>query len=78
MTNYRRRIRNAKGQEITADLYDVMHAYGVTNQATGHAIKKLMMAGKRGGGKSVKRDLEEAITAIKRAIQLETPKGKKR
>jgi hypothetical protein len=57
------------GQEM--DLYDLFAAYEVTDQAVGHAIKKLMCAGKRIGGKSRVQDLKEARWSIDRAIEIE-------
>ena len=52
------------------DVYDVLIAFNVTNPATQHAIKKLLMPGSR-GHKNVLTDLEEAYNSIKRAIQIE-------
>ncbi len=52
------------------DVYDVLVAFDVTNPATQHAIKKLLMPGSR-GHKNVLTDLEEAHNSIKRAIQIE-------
>ena len=52
------------------DVYDVLVAFNVTNPATQHAIKKLLMPGSR-GHKNVLTDLEEAHNSIKRAIQIE-------
>ncbi len=60
-----------KGAEL--DVYDVLKGFEVINPATQHAIKKLLMAGKR-GIKDVKQDLSESIESIKRAIELETSK----
>lgn len=59
--------RTIKG--ITVDVYDVLKAFGVTCQARGHAIKKLLMAGQR-GHKDEAQDLREAVQAIERSIQL--------
>lgn len=59
--------RTIKG--VTVDVYDVMAAFGVTCQARGHAIKKLLMAGQR-GHKDEAQDLREAVQAIERSIQL--------
>lgn len=53
-----------------ADVYAVLSAYGVTNQAIGHAIKKLLLPGGRGHNDRTT-DLREAIASIERAIQLE-------
>ena len=52
------------------DVYDVLVAFNVTNPATQHAVKKLLMPGSR-GHKNVLTDLEEAHNSIKRAIQIE-------
>ena len=54
-----------------ADIYTILLAYGVTCPATAHAIKKLLCAGKRGGGKNRLQDLTEAQAALTRAIDLE-------
>ena len=54
-----------------ADVYTILLAYGVTCPATGHAIKKLLCAGRRGGGKNRLQDLAEAQVALARAIDLE-------
>lgn len=52
------------------DVYDVLMAFGVTNPATQHAIKKLLMPGQR-GAKDTVQDLNEARQSIERAIQIE-------
>lgn len=59
--------RTIKG--VTIDVYDVLAAFGVTCQARGHAIKKLLMAGQR-GHKDEAQDLREAVQAIERSIEL--------
>lgn len=59
--------RTIKG--VTVDVYDVLAAFGVTCQARGHAIKKLLMAGQR-GHKDEAQDLREAVQAIYRSIEL--------
>jgi hypothetical protein len=51
-------------QEI--DVYRVLELFDVTDQAIGHAIKKLLVAGGRGGGKSIVKDIGEAIDTLKR------------
>jgi len=53
-----------------SDVYDVLLAFGVTNPADQHAIKKMLMPGKRGHKDGIK-DREEAIVSLKRAIELE-------
>src|SRR5574344_1899256 len=54
----------------TLDVYDMLHAYSVTNPATQHAIKKLLQPGNR-GHKDTLTDLREALASIQRAIQIE-------
>jgi hypothetical protein len=56
-----------KGAEI--DVYDVLLAYAVTNPADQHAIKKMLMPGKR-GVKDANQDRKEAIQSLERAIEL--------
>ena len=57
----------------TIDVYDVLHAYSVTNPATQHAVKKLLQPGNR-GHKDTLTDLREALASIQRAIQIEEQK----
>lgn len=52
------------------DVYAVLMAFEVTCPARAHAIKKLLMAGRR-GSKSAVQDLEEAVVAIRRAIEIQ-------
>ncbi len=76
MNKYRKKASLRRDDEteelvaVTMDIYDITKAYGVTCQAIGHAVKKLLMPGQR-GHKSKQQDLEEAITSIVRAIELE-------
>lgn len=60
--------RTIKGASI--DVYDVLTSFGVTNPATAHAVKKLLMPGQR-GAKNTLQDLAEAKASIERAIQIE-------
>jgi hypothetical protein len=52
--------------EVIIDVYDVLDAFGVTNPATAHAIKKLLCTGTR-GLKDWETDLQEAIDSLERA-----------
>ncbi len=58
------------GSPIQVDIYQVLVAFGVTCQATGHCIKKLLCAGTRGKGDRLA-DLIGADAALSRAIDLE-------
>jgi len=59
---------NIKGSPC--DVYDVLKAFDVRNPAIQHAVKKLLMPGKR-GHKDKLQDLLEAKQSIIRAINLE-------
>jgi hypothetical protein len=48
------------------DVYRVLELFSITDQAIGHAIKKLLVAGGRGGGKSIDKDIQEAIDTLER------------
>lgn len=60
--------RNIKG--VTVDVYDVLHAFNVTNPALQHLIKKALCAGLR-GHKDRMQDLIETRDSAIRAIELE-------
>lgn len=49
----------------SVDIYRVLELFGVTDQALGHAIKKLLVAGNR-GVKNMDRDVQEAIDTLQR------------
>lgn len=66
MNKYSREI--AAGVDV--DVYDVLKAWGVTNPALQHLIKKAMQAGGR-GHKDLKEDLLDIIASAKRAYELE-------
>ena len=57
-----------KGQWV--DVYDILSAYGVTNPADAHAIKKMLCPGQRGAKDGIQ-DRQEAIVSLQRAIELE-------
>lgn len=52
---------------IQVDIYRVLSAYGVTNPAAAHAIKKLLCAGLRGKADALT-DLKEALESVEEAI----------
>jgi len=52
------------------DIYRVLDLFGVTDHAIGHAIKKLMLPGMRGGGKPTRKDIEEAIDTLQRKLEM--------
>jgi Tfp pilus assembly PilM family ATPase len=50
----------------TVDVYRVLQLFAVTDQAIGHAVKKLLVAGGRGAGKDIAKDIQEAIDTLVR------------
>lgn len=52
------------------DVYRVLELYNVTDPCIQHAVKKLLVAGGRGGGKDIKKDLQEAIDTITRSLEM--------
>lgn len=54
----------------SVDVYRVLELFGVTDQALGHAIKKLMCAGQRGAGKTFEQDVREAVDTLNRRLQM--------
>lgn len=50
----------------TVDVYRVLELFAVTNPSIAHAIKKLLVAGGRGAGKDVSKDIQEAVDSLER------------
>lgn len=48
------------------DIYRTLSLFNVIDPCLQHAIKKLLVAGGRSGGKDIKRDIQEAIDALLR------------
>jgi hypothetical protein len=48
------------------DIYRILLMYDVTDPCLQHAIKKLLVAGGRKGGKDITRDVDEAMVALQR------------
>jgi hypothetical protein len=69
LSKYERRIYNKEGQSIVVDVYDVLQAFGVTDPALQHLVKKALAPGQR-GHKTVEQDLRDIKASAKRALQL--------
>ena len=52
------------------DVYRVLKLFNVTDPCIQHAVKKLLVAGGRGAGKDIERDLREAVDSLNRALQM--------
>jgi hypothetical protein len=48
------------------DVYRTLEIFNVVNPCLQHAVKKLLFAGERGGGKELSRDIQEAIDTLER------------
>lgn len=54
----------------TIDVYRVLTLFNVTDPCIQHAVKKLLVAGGRGAGKDIERDIKEAIDSLLRWTQM--------
>lgn len=52
------------------DVYRVLQLFAVTDPCLQHAIKKLLVAGGRGAGKSIEKDVREAVDTLNRWLQM--------
>jgi hypothetical protein len=55
----------------TIDVYRVLSLFNVTDPCIQHAVKKLLVAGGRGAGKDIKRDIKEAIDTLSRWVEMQ-------
>lgn len=69
MSRENKYAREVKG--VVIDFYDIARAFGVTDPAISHALKKLLRYGC--GSKSLAQDVDEAIFSLNR-WQQEQPK----
>ena len=58
------------GESIEVDVYDVLEAFKITCSALAHALKKLLMAGRR-GVKDFNKDCDEAVNSVEQAKLLQ-------
>ena len=54
----------------TVDVYRVLRLFDITNNEIGHAIKKLLCSGIRGGNKDHDKDVSEAIDTLQRHLEM--------
>jgi len=52
------------------DVYRVLELFCVSDPCVQHAVKKLLVLGGRGGGKSRERDVRETIDTLKRWLEM--------
>jgi len=58
------------------DVYRVLALFGVTDPCLQHAVKKLLVAGGRGAGKDIGRDVQEAIDTLARWQEMRAEEAK--
>ena len=69
MSKYNREIIGIDGTVTTVDVYRVIDAFGVSDPATQHAIKKMLCMGLR-GHKDYLTDLNDSIDSLQKAKEL--------
>lgn len=53
------------------DVYVVLRLFNVTDPSIQHAVKKLLVAGGRGAGKDINKDIQESIDSLLRWQEIE-------
>lgn len=69
MSKYDREIIGIDGTVTTVDVYRVLDAFGVSDPATQHAVKKMLCMGLR-GHKDYLTDLNDSIDSLQKAKEL--------
>ena len=69
MSKYERKIIGIDGTVTKVDVYRVLDAFGVSDPATQHAIKKMLCTGMR-GHKDYLTDLNDSIESLQKAKEL--------
>ena len=64
-SHYKKDVRHLS----MVDVYRVLELFEVTHPAVQHAVKKLLVAGKR-GSKEWEQDIREAVDSLNRALQM--------
>ena len=59
----------------TVDVYRVLKMFEVADPCLQHAVKKLLVAGGRGAGKNIQRDIREAIDSLERWWDMRKEEG---
>jgi hypothetical protein len=54
----------------TIDVYRVLQLFNVTDPCIQHAVKKLLVAGGRGAGKDITKDVKEAVDSLNRWTEM--------
>lgn len=66
----KRSVYHREVPTTTVDVYRILSAFEVTDPCLQHAVKKLLVAGRRIGGKSEEQDVREAIWTLNRWLEM--------
>lgn len=66
MSKYDRKIIGIDGAVTTVDVYRILDAFGVSDPATQHAVKKMLCMGLR-GHKDYLTDINDSIESLQKA-----------
>lgn len=69
MSKYDKEIIGLDGTKTTVDVYRVIAAFGVTDPALQHAVKKVLCSGVRTRHKDYTTDINEAIVSLQKAVE---------
>lgn len=61
---YRKAAMSLCGKAVVIDAYTILNAYSHMSAEVQHAVKKLLAAGQRNGGKDYLKDVQEAINQL--------------
>lgn len=71
----RHRVHNHYFKDVQhleiVDVYRVLSLFSVTDPCLQHAVKKLLVAGGRGAGKDIHRDVCEAMDTLVRWLEMQ-------
>lgn len=70
-TKHSHYFKSVKGLDHI-DVYRVLQLFNVTDPCIQHAVKKLLVAGGRGAGKDINRDIQESIDTLVRWQEMQT------
>jgi hypothetical protein len=71
-SHYHKDVRNLE----FVDVYRVLTLFNVTDPCIQHAVKKLLVAGGRGAGKDISRDIQESIDSLVRWQEMRDEEGR--
>lgn len=71
---YRRLAQTVCGKTVVIDAYTILNAFNYMSAEVQHAVKKLLAAGLRNGGKDYAQDVQESINQLHMDLERHTNK----